>query len=146
MNRKVFLLVGIVAICLIVLLGGQKEKVPSALQIGDTIIKVEIADTEMEQAQGLSGRESLPTNMGLLFIFEKSGKYGFWMKDMRFPIDIAWLDSDYKIVYIETSLSPATYPKVFYPQTEARYVLEVNAGFLASHNLVVGEVLETKGN
>ncbi|OHA92045.1 MAG: hypothetical protein A3J09_00920 [Candidatus Zambryskibacteria bacterium RIFCSPLOWO2_02_FULL_51_21] len=89
---------------------------------------LEIANTDAERTQGLSGRASLPAGTGLLFVFESPGKYGFWMKDMNFPIDIVWLGDGMLPVGIEKNVSPDSYPQVFYPPVPVRYVLEVNAG------------------
>ena len=89
---------------------------------------MEIANTDAERTQGLSGRASLPAGTGLLFVFESPGKYGFWMKDMNFPIDIVWLGDGMLPVGIEKNVSPDSYPQVFYPPVPVRYVLEVNAG------------------
>ena len=61
------------------------------IHIGRVPIAVAIADTLEKRTQGLSGRESLSANEGLLFVFSTSGAYGIWMKDMRFPIDIIWI-------------------------------------------------------
>ena len=51
--------------------------------------------------QGLAVKNQLKENEAMLFVFEKPGKHSFWMKDMKFPIDIIWLDSTGKIVHIE---------------------------------------------
>lgn len=91
-------------------------------------INIEIADTNAERMQGLSGRESLETGRGILFIFPESGLYGFWMKDMNFSIDIIWLNGDLQPIGIEKNISPDSYPQVFYPPVPVKYVLEVNAG------------------
>ncbi len=108
------------------------------LEIGNTVIKIEIADTDLARAQGLSGRSSLPTDSGLLFIFSTPGKPGFWMKDMHFPIDIIWLDEDWRVAAITANLAPETYPQVFYPPTPIKYVLEVNAGLAEKNQLKIG--------
>ena len=84
----------------------------------------ELRTTEAEHAQGLSGRESVPENYGMLFVFQKPGNYGFWMKDMRIPIDILWLADDGTILGVEEAVSPDTYPNPFYPPSPVRYVLE----------------------
>ena len=96
--------------------------------IANTEIQVEIADSDLERMRGLSGGEALAARTGLLFIFEKSGLHGFWMKDMNFPIDIVWLDENFGIIGVEKSVSPDTYPQVFYPPRAVKYVLELNAG------------------
>lgn len=96
--------------------------------IRGTPISVEIADDAAERTLGLSKRASLPDGAGLLFIFEQEGTWGFWMKDMRFSIDMIWMNQNGRIVHIERSVSPETFPKTYQPPVPARYVLEVNAG------------------
>ncbi len=103
-----------------------------------TIIEAELATTETEREAGLSARATLPKNGGMLFVFDQSGQYGFWMKDMRFPLDIIWAAADGTITTIAAGLSPATYPKVFYPSALSKYVLEVPAGFAAAHGVTLG--------
>ncbi len=114
------------------------------LEIGGKIIQIEIADTNTERTQGLSDRASLPQDTGLLFIFPSPTTPGFWMKDMRFSIDIIWLDENWKIIGIEKNLAPESYPKLFYPPSPIKYVLEVNAGFSDKNNLKVGETAKAK--
>lgn len=101
-------------------------------------IKAFVADTEAERVQGLSGRNDLNEGEGMLFVFDEPNKYGIWMKNMNFPIDIVWAE-DGKIIYIEKSVSPTSYPKVFYPPSSVRFVLELSAGFCDTHNLKVGD-------
>lgn len=100
----------------------------SFLNVGDKIIPVEIADTDPKRELGLSNRESLKEGNGLLFIFPVANKYGFWMKDMKFPIDIVWIDENWRVVGVEKEVNPDSYPKVFYSTSNVRYVLELNAG------------------
>jgi len=119
-----------------------KDKEISTVKIGNTTVKVELADVEEERMQGLSGRESLAEGNGLLFVFEKEGDYGFWMKDMKFAIDIAWIDKNQKIVHEELGVSPETYPQIFQPFTQNLYVLEVPAGFLTKNNIKIGDFVD----
>ncbi len=107
--------------------------------IGDLIISAEIAETSDEQRLGLSGRESLESDSGMLFVFKDEGDYGFWMKDMKIPLDIIWVDSERKIVHIERDVSPDTYPQVIKSPTPAQYVLEINAGLSDSNSLNIGD-------
>src|SRR3989344_6207881 len=94
-------------------------------------IKVEIADEAEEQIEGLSGREGLGENEGMLFVFENPGRYSFWMKDMNFPIDIIWLDAGMKVIYIKEDARPEDGEANFGPDTESKYVLEAPAGLAA---------------
>lgn len=109
------------------------------VSFGEFSVKAELAETLSEKARGLGGREELPADEGMFFVFDKSGKHGFWMKDMFFPIDIIWLDENFKIVHVEEKVSPATYPKIFYPETNASYVLEVNSGTVEKSGISVGQ-------
>ena|SRR3989344_2951376 len=102
-------------------------------------IRVTIVDTPESRARGLSGRSGLAESEGMLFVFPEEGKYGFWMKDMRFSIDILWLDSDGEIVHIERRVSPESYPASFLPSRPARYVLELSAGWAEAHDVSIGD-------
>ena len=114
-----------------------------ALTIGSTTVQAEVEDTDASREQGLSGRTSLADGTGMLFVFDTPGKYGFWMKDMNFSIDMLFVDASGTIVTIAPNASPAGYhldpPQVFYPASDVQYVLEVPAGFAAAHNVKVGQ-------
>ncbi|MDE2188546.1 MAG: DUF192 domain-containing protein [Patescibacteria group bacterium] len=100
------------------------------------------AVTPSEQEQGLGDLRYLASSTGMFFIFNQPGNYGFWMKGMEFPLDIIWLDQNFKIVHIENDLSTSTYPDVFYPDALSRYVIEVNAGIAKQYDLSVGQTMQ----
>jgi uncharacterized membrane protein (UPF0127 family) len=100
-----------------------------------------ISDTEALRAQGLSDRPSLEKDEVMLFIFPNPGFWGFWMKDMRFPIDMLWVNSEFKIVSFESNVSPSTYPKIFFPTGEALYVIELPAGTLSDIGAHAGDTV-----
>ncbi|MEX0932157.1 MAG: DUF192 domain-containing protein [Candidatus Saccharimonadales bacterium] len=107
-------------------------------------VPVEVVDTFEERGRGLSGRSSLPRPHGMLFVFEEYGLHPFWMKEMLFPLDIAWLN-DSEVVHIEHSVSPDTFPRSFSSSAPAKYVLEVNAGQLKAWGVEVGDRVELVG-
>jgi uncharacterized membrane protein (UPF0127 family) len=109
--------------------------------LGGKIFNIDIADNAFTQKRGLSGRDPLSTNEGMFFVFERLEKHGFWMKDMLFSIDIIWLDENYTITHIEKSVSPETYPKVFYPEKPSLYVLEILANQSDLLGIKVGDKL-----
>jgi len=111
------------------------------IQIAGRTIKVSIANTKDARARGLGGINSLASDEGMLFSFETDGKYQFWMRDMLFPIDILWLDSDGRVVDMRENASPYTYPEVFTPNLTARYVLELPAGFARDNNVGLGDIV-----
>ena len=116
--------------------------------IGTDTIAVEVESTEAAREQGLSGRASLAEGSGMLFVFEQPGKYGFWMKDMNFDLDMIFADSSGRIVTIARDATAASYhlnpPQVFYPSAPVLYVLEVPAGFADAHNIKEGTTLQFK--
>ena len=116
------------------------------VRIGDKILNIEVAQTLIDRERGLSGRLNLPANNGMLFVFERPGLYGFWMKGMRFPIDILWLDEDLRVVDIKERAEPSSYtisnPQNFVPQDAAKFVLEANAGFVSYAGVKIGAQAE----
>ena len=77
---------------------------------------------------------------GMLFVFSRSDFYVFWMEEMLFPLDIIWVNEDREVVdYIE-DVEPDTYPEFqFVNDFLAKYVLEVNAGFIQEHGIKTGD-------
>lgn len=100
----------------------------TTISTGITTINARLATTEIQREQGLSGTPVLEPNEGMLFVFDRNAKWPIWMKDMKYPIDIIWIDKNKRVVWIERNVTPTTYPKSFKPLTESRYVLEVAAG------------------
>ena len=113
-------------------------------EFGGVSLRIEYATTEKEREKGLSGRTSVPSDYGMLFVFPNDDYYGFWMKDMLAPVDMFWLDSDGHVVSIILDVATSTYPNVFYPSAPARYVLETAAGFARSHSVATGTPLLLK--
>lgn len=104
-------------------------------------INIEISDNEITRDKGLSGRTSLAADAGMLFVFPIPGIYGFWMKDMNFPIDIVWMDMDHRVIAINSDVLPSSYPSSIFPPKNISYVLEVNAGAAKEFGIIVGEIL-----
>src|SRR3989338_8466255 len=70
------------------------------VEIRGVPLVAEVAADSSSRKAGLSGRESLGENRGMLFLFEKPGKYGMWMRRMRFPLDLVWIREN-RVVDIE---------------------------------------------
>lgn len=102
-------------------------------------VRIALADTPLLRELGLSGVKQLKEGEGMLFVFEKEGMHSFWMKDMHFSLDMLWISSDGRVVFIEKSVTPETFPKAFISNTPAQYVLEVGAGFSEKYGIEVGD-------
>ncbi len=110
-----------------------------SLRIGEAVVRAEVAVDPSARRRGLSGRTSLEEGAGMLFVFPESDLHGIWMPDMRFAIDILWLDEGMRVVHVHERATPESYPEVFRSQVPARYVLEVPEGFLRTHGVRVGD-------
>lgn len=106
----------------------------------DKCFSVELAISDEEKADGLMFRENLGENQGMLFIYDTSGIYPFWMKNTLVPLDIIWLDENLSIVHIEKAL-PCSKEicKPINPGKEAKYVLEINADTSIKYNINLGD-------
>jgi uncharacterized membrane protein (UPF0127 family) len=101
-------------------------------------LEVEVANTSALRELGLAGRKSIPNNGGMLFVFDTPGRYGWWVKDMLFPVDIVWINDDGIVVNIERNVSPDSYPKTYINESPASYVLEMNAKGSLERGLYIG--------
>lgn len=113
-------------------------------------IRALVADTQDERKKGLSGKEDLPIGEGVLFVFDSSDTYAIWMKDMLFPIDIIWVDDaptgEKRIVDIAPNAVPEPKKKdeelkIYRPRSQAKYVLEINAGLVSLQKLQIGDMV-----
>ncbi len=101
----------------------------------------DLALTQDQQTKGLAVKNTMNESQGMLFVFEHPSLESFWMKDMKFPIDIIWMDANRSVVYIAPDLKPC--PAVgdcpaYVPAKESMYVLETKAGFSHRHDVKPG--------
>lgn len=104
-------------------------------------INAMVVDTKESREEGLSGRSGLSDGKGMLFDFGISGQFGFWMKDMLFPIDMIWINSNGIIVDIVENALPEDYPKTYINKAPASYVLEIGANKSREYGLFLGSKL-----
>ena len=109
-------------------------------------IPVEVSDTPEKRSLGLGKRDKLENGWGMLFVFEKRIPHSFWMKNMRFPIDIIWLENQ-RIVELAVNVPPpqeGESPKVMEPRLPSNFVLELESGRTRALGLKVGQKLSFK--
>lgn len=139
----------VIFIIIIVLAGAvriqQYLRSHGEIEIGGTTVKTEIVSDAADMQKGLSNRESLEKDKGMLFVFSEPGQTAFWMKDMKFPLDIIWIQ-DNEVVDIAANLPPLAgdYVATYSPRVPAKYALEVNAGFAAEHGVKIGDKVNIK--
>lgn len=118
----------------------QNQKSPKAL-INSNTFELTIANTPKEMEIGLSETSSLPQNKGMLFLFKASDYYSFWMRNMKIPIDIIYINKD-KIVTIFSKVKPplpSESPIIYRPDEPSDRVLEINAGLSEKYNFKKGD-------
>jgi uncharacterized membrane protein (UPF0127 family) len=120
----------------------NEQSAPRAVvEVGGVSVTAEVADDEASRTRGLSGRDRLDPDAGMLFLLPGDSP-SFWMKGMRFPIDIVWIKGG-RVVDVTAGVQPpagtnealATYS----PRRAANRALEVNAGWAARHNVEPGD-------
>jgi uncharacterized protein len=118
-------------------------------QVNVTVNGVElvadVAANNTQRTKGLAVKDHLNENESMLFVFSSAAKQVFWMKDMKFPIDIIWMDSNKTVVHIEHSLEPCPdefHCPVYSPGANSLYVLETVAGFADRHGVTEGTKMQ----
>ena len=115
------------------------------VEIRGVRVAVEEVITAAEQARGLGHRDSLAWDTGMLFLYDDAQFRGFWMKGMRFDIDIVWIlrgriaDISHRVPSVESPEGP--WPS-YRPNSLVDQVLEVPAGYASSHGWQVGDRIE----
>ena len=118
---------------------------------GKATYSVDMAVTDAERQQGLSGRETMAQDTGMLFVFEDEQPRQFWMKDMRFPLDIIWIDGQCRLAGVSAGVPtpPPNADDADIPRAPsnlpAQYVLELNASEWGRAGLSEGDQIEFLG-
>ncbi len=149
MSRRWYGLFGLALLMIGALLLAYRTETPpasgqSVAEFGGTSLTIEYATTTAARERGLGGRASVPGGYGMLFVFPRDDRYGFWMKDTLIPLDMFWFDAQGHVVSIAENVQPASFPHVFYPSVPARYVLETAAGFARANRIATGTPLLLK--
>ena len=106
---------------------------------------MDVADTPEKRFQGVSGRPLLEDGTGMLFVFQEERKHTFWMKDMRFPLDMVWINAACIVADITADVphpppdSDDSALPTYSPSAPAAYNLEINAGVAAASGLKTGD-------
>lgn len=124
----------------------MQVQVASLVMPNGRVIAADVAETETERQQGLSGTDLLPDGRGMLFVFPESDLWGIWMKGMKYDLDIVWFDESGKVVeVVEGAKAPTSLDQeleVYSNDIPALYVLEVPAGKAAEYGLTAGEQIK----
>jgi hypothetical protein len=118
-----------------------------SLKINNKNYYLDIARTDEEKNKGLAKFDSIKDNEGMIFIFEVPGRYSFYMKDMKFNIDIIFLDENHKIISLFKNVKFTDYKnprdyEIYQPDYNSKYVIELKAGEIENIGIKTGDTIE----
>lgn len=121
------------------------------VNIGSRTFHADVANDMFSRAKGLSGREALAVDEAMLFVFPLAWRYSFWMKGMKFNLDIVWIRNGLVADVSENVLAPAPGDSIFKiskarPSVAADSVLEVVAGTIQNLGIKIEDKVEIVGN
>lgn len=124
----------------------ENKKSPSYinLKINNKTYKLETAKTISERSRGLSNRNELCSNCGMVFFAKSDSIQPFWMKNTLIPLDMVWVNSEGRVVHIEQATieeDPKNPQKIYRNATPAKYVIELNYKETEKLNLKIGDII-----
>ena len=117
--------------------------------VNGMVLVADISATNEQRTKGLSVKDALAENEAMLFVFDNEAEHTFWMQNMKFPIDIIWINSNKTVVHIERNLQPCGYGLLcptYKPSQDSLYVLETVGGFAEKHDVVQGTQIQFELN
>lgn len=120
----------------------SQHPLQTTVAVRNTNFFVDVAITAKEKEIGLGNRESLAKDRGMLFVYDHKEVFPFWMKNMRFPIDILWIE-DKTIVDITKNIPPPASRTeqlpIYHPSVPVDKVLELPVGTVDRVNIIIGD-------
>ncbi|HEX7406299.1 MAG TPA: DUF192 domain-containing protein [Candidatus Binatia bacterium] len=133
--------VALLMVCMALTACSHRPEVVIRSSRGPVAVEVEVADTPESRARGLMYRNDMAPNAGMLFIFPNETEQQFWMKNTPLPLDMVFIGKEHRIVGIVADTQPFTTSPLGVPG-RSQYVLEVHAGFCASHGISTGNQVD----
>jgi len=120
-------------------------KTTNQVTINKNIFDVEVVKSDKDKQTGLTKYSAIAANQGMFFVFDTPGFYSFWMKNMKFPIDLIFIHND-KVVFLVENAAPAKddTPITYTPDSSSDKVLEINAGLIKKYNIKKGDKVSFK--
>lgn len=145
MKKIVIIALSILAVLLF--LYYRAHPLATQVEIRANRFTVELAVTNAEKEKGLGDRTELAADHGMLFVYDHPEQYRFWMKGMRFPIDILWIENK-KIVDISANVQVASGSSLptYAPKLPVSQILELNAGTVDRLGIQLGDTVTIRKN
>jgi hypothetical protein len=144
----------IILVLFLILVGGvvfyqlsqasQMMKTNGKVTINNQLFNVEVVKSDKDRQIGLTKYKAIKDNQGMLFVFDNPDLVSFWMKNMKFPIDIIFIKDDTIVSIVENvpMPTPNTETTTYKPDAPVNYVLEINDGLVKKHNIKKGDIVK----
>ncbi|WP_069131251.1 DUF192 domain-containing protein [Rhodohalobacter halophilus] len=106
-----------------------------------TSIRAAVADDDHSRSEGLMNVHNLPSDAGMIFIFDEDAPRSFWMANTPISLDIIYVNSEMEIVRIHRNTPPYSHENIR-SEAPAKYVVEVNAGYTMEHDITEGMMIQ----
>ena len=138
-NIRLILGIAVVVFIVVLLITILLNRKAPKVVINNHTFSVTVAKTDKEKQIGLSETKKLDKNQGMLFVFDQPDYYSFWMKNMKFPIDIIYINGD-KVTTVINSAEPVSNGQlpIYQPKEKSDKVIEINAGLSKTYNIKNG--------
>ncbi len=149
--KKILLIIGIILVLAIITVIGKNiasNMLTPIATINSQSFHLYVAKTPKEKEIGLSKYKTLPQNYAMLFPFDQEGFHSFWMKDMKFALDIIFIKGDTIVTIHRNALNPngenSTSLPIYMSTTPSDLVLEINAGLSEKYDFQEGDTVILK--
>lgn len=119
----------------------EQASTSNVVEFGPYKLYVELATNPLNRERGLMYRTQMADNKGMLFIFETPAVQSFWMKNTYIPLDIIFLDEDFRVVKVHKNTLPNQITETYSSFFPAKYALETKAGWAGMSKLNEGDML-----
>lgn len=136
----------IILFAIIFILGAlyyRSHPLVSKVRIRNTTITVDVAVTDAQKQRGLGGRSSMAENSGMLFPYDHTEQFEYWMRDMLFPLDFVWINGKTVVDLSPNIPAPkqGEMPRIVKPKTAVDKVLELHAGSIERIGIATGDAV-----
>lgn len=131
---------------LVIIISKNTSSTKTKITINNKTFNVFVAKSDIEKQIGLSSKNKIPENQGMLFLFEKPDYYSFWMKEMKFSIDIIYIENN-KVTTVINNVKPPTNStslSIYKPKKKSDMVIEINGGLAEKYNIREGSSVNIK--
>lgn len=115
----------------------------SVLEINGIHFNAIMADTFFKRMIGLMYKDKIKQKECMFFVFPVKSRYGIWMHNMVFSIDVIWFDENMCVIDLKKNLKPCSSMlkcKTFKPVSNSKFIVEFNSGMIKKYKIKIGNM------